>query len=47
MGMGISGLTPDGRLMHLSLKNECLNYSYIYDSVYPVERLVTKLSEKA
>ncbi len=45
MGMGISGLTPDGLLMHKFLKNECLNYSYVYDNDYPVERLVTKISE--
>lgn len=45
MGLGISGLTPDGRLIHKYLKNECLNYNYIYDSNHPVERLVTKLSE--
>lgn len=45
MGMGISGLTPDGLLMHRYLKNECLNYSFVYDSNYPVERLVTKISE--
>lgn len=45
MGMGISGLTPDGRLLHKFLKSECLNYNYIYDSNYPVEKLVTKIAE--
>jgi len=45
IGMGISGLTPDGRLLHKYMKNECLNYNYIYDSNFPVERLVTKISE--
>ena len=43
--MGISGLTPDGRLLHKYLKSECLNYNYIYDSNYPVEKLVTKIAE--
>lgn len=45
VGLGISGLTPDGRLIHKHLKNECLNYNYVYDSTYPVERLVTKLAD--
>lgn len=45
IGLGISGLTPDGRLLHKYLKNECLNYSYVYDSNHPVERLVTKIAE--
>lgn len=47
VGMGISGLTPDGRLVHKYLKSECLNYSYVYDSVHPVERLITKFSQKS
>lgn len=44
-GIGISGLTPDGRIIHKYLKNECLNYNFVYDSPHPIERLVTKLSE--
>lgn len=47
LGMGISGLTPDGRIIHKYLKNECLNYTYVYDANHPVERLVTKLSQKS
>ncbi len=45
VGLGISGLTPDGRIIHKHLKNECLNYNYVYESPHPIEKLVTKLSE--
>lgn len=27
------------------MKNECLNYNYVYNADYPTERLVTKISE--
>jgi len=27
------------------MKNETLNYNYVYNSNYPVDRLVTKISE--
>ena len=29
------------------MKNECMNYNYVYGSDYPTERLVNKLSEKS
>lgn len=45
IGLGISGLTPDGRLLHKYMKNECLNYTYVFDANHPVERLVTKIAE--
>ncbi|MCQ2816857.1 MAG: proteasome subunit alpha [archaeon] len=47
LGMGIAGLTPDGRLLYQFMKNECLNYNYTFNSNYPVERLVIKISEKS
>lgn len=47
MGIGIAGLTPDGRILCNYMKNECLNYSYTYDSDHPVTKLVTKISEKS
>ena len=45
IGIGVAGLTPDGRLLHKIMKNECLNYKYVYNSNYPVSKLATKLSE--
>ena len=32
MGIGIAGLTPDGRLLCRYMKNECLNYSYTFNN---------------
>jgi len=29
------------------MKNETLNYNYVYNADYPVERLVTKIAEKS
>lgn len=27
------------------MKNECLNYNYVYNADYPTERIVTKIAE--
>ncbi len=27
------------------MKNECLNYNYVYNTDFPTERLVTKIAE--
>jgi hypothetical protein len=32
-------------LLHKYMKNETLNYNYVYNANYPVDRLVTKISE--
>ena len=45
MGIGVAGLTPDGRLLHKYMKNECLNYNYVYNADYPVERIVSKIAD--
>ena len=47
IGVGIAGLTPDGRLLYQYMKNQCLNYNYIFNSDCPVEKLVNKISEKS
>ena len=47
LGIGIAGLTPDGRLLYQYMKNECLNYNYTFDSNYPIEKLVVKIAEKS
>lgn len=47
MGIGIAGLTPDGRILCNYMKNECLNYNYTYNSDHPVTKLVTKIAEKS
>lgn len=47
IGIGIAGLTPDGRLLYQFMKNQCLNYNYTYNSEYPIEKLVNKIAEKS
>ena len=47
IGIGIAGLTPDGRLLYQYMKNQCLNYNYTFNSDYPVEKLVNKIAEKS
>jgi len=47
IGIGIAGLTPDGRILYQYMKNQCLNYNYTYNSDYPIEILVNKISEKS
>ncbi|KAG9449689.1 hypothetical protein H6P81_009654 [Aristolochia fimbriata] len=47
IGVAIAGLTADGRVLSRYLRNECINYSYVYDSPLPVGRLVVQLADKA
>jgi 20S proteasome subunit alpha 6 len=47
IGMGIAGLTPDGRLLYQYLKNQCLNYNFTFNSDYPIEKLINKIGEKS
>ena len=47
IGIGIAGLTPDGRILYQYMKNQCLNYNYAYNSDYPIEILVNRISEKS
>jgi len=46
MGISISGLTADARVLCKWLRTECLNYKYVYESQQPVGRLVRKLADK-
>lgn len=47
MGMAISGLTADARVICKYMRNECLNHKYVYDSPHPFGRLLNKLAEKS
>ena len=47
IGIGIAGLTPDGRLLYQYMKNQCLNYNYTFNADYPIEKLVNKIAEKS
>ncbi|KAL2538313.1 Proteasome subunit alpha type-1-B [Forsythia ovata] len=47
IGVAISGLTADGRVLSRHMRNECINYFYSYESQLPVGRLVVQLADKA
>jgi len=46
VGISIAGLTADARILCTWLRSECLNYRYVYDEPFPVNRLVKKLADK-
>jgi 20S proteasome subunit alpha 6 len=46
MGVSISGLTADARLMVRYMRTECLNYRYAQDVPMPVNRLMNQLGNK-
>ena len=47
MGIAISGLISDARVIAQWLRSECLNHRYVYGSGPVVERVVTALSDKS
>lgn len=47
MGMAMAGLTADARVLCKFMRNECLNYKYIYESNHPLNRLILKVAEKS
>ncbi|XP_076178152.1 proteasome alpha6 subunit [Ptiloglossa arizonensis] len=46
MGISISGLTADARMLSRYMRVECIHYKYYHDDVYPVSRLMTSLGNK-
>jgi 20S proteasome subunit alpha 6 len=46
LGVSISGLTADARLMVRWMRTECLNHRYGYDVPLPVSQLLTMLGNK-
>lgn len=47
IGLAISGLTADARVICKYMRNECLNHKYVYDSPHPFGRLMNKFAEKS
>lgn len=47
IGMAISGLTADARVICKFMRTECLNHKYVYDSPHPFGRLLNKVAEKS
>ncbi|CAH1158809.1 unnamed protein product [Phyllotreta striolata] len=46
IGITISGLTADARILSRYMRNECLNYKYSMDSYMPLNRLINILGIK-
>ncbi|KAJ8981856.1 hypothetical protein NQ317_017534 [Molorchus minor] len=46
VGMAISGLTADARILSSYMRNECLNYKYSFDDEMPLNRLISVLGNK-
>lgn len=46
VGITISGLTADARILSRYMRTECLNYKYSHDSHLPLNRLISKLGNK-
>mmetsp|Transcript_0 Transcript_0/g.1 ORF Transcript_0/g.1 Transcript_0/m.1 type:complete len:287 (+) Transcript_0:130-990(+) len=46
MGIAIAGLTADGRVLCRYMRNECLNYKYVFETPMPTSRLVRQVADK-
>ena len=46
LGIAISGITADARVLSRYLRTECLNYKFSYDSAYPITRILMNLGNK-
>lgn len=47
MGICISGMTADARILTKFMRNACLNYQYVYGSKHPCERLIAEIGKKS
>lgn len=46
LGISIAGITADARVLSRYMRQECLNYKYSNDTVFPVSRLIFTLGNK-
>lgn len=47
MGIAVSGLISDARVLAQYMRAECLNHRYVFDAPMQTERLVIKVSDKS
>lgn len=47
IGIAISGLTADGRILCRYMRNECINHRFVYESPLPAGRLVRQIADKS
>lgn len=46
IGISISGLTADARILSRYMRTECLNHKYVHDELLPITRLITNIGNK-
>lgn len=46
VGITISGLTADARMLSRYMRTECLNHKYSHDTLLPVNRLISQMGNK-
>eukprot|EP00210_Caulerpa_lentillifera_P006121 g5848.t1 len=47
LGIAISGLTADGRILCKYMRSACLDYRFVYEAPMPVGRLVRRIADKS
>jgi len=47
MGIAISGLTADARVLSKYMRTECLNHKFVYETPMQTGRLVTQVADKS
>ncbi|KAH3757388.1 Proteasome subunit alpha type-1 [Pelomyxa schiedti] len=47
IGIAISGLCADARVLCKYMRGECMSHNYTFDTPYPVERLVVAVADKS
>jgi len=47
MGIAISGLTADARMLCNFMRTECMDHRYVFDSALPAGRLATMVADKS
>jgi len=47
IGMAMSGLTADARVLCKYMRNECTNHRYTFETSHPINRLLFKIAEKS
>lgn len=47
LGIAISGLNADGRVLCRYMRNECINHRFVFESPMPVGRLVRQVADKS
>jgi 20S proteasome subunit alpha 6 len=45
IGMAMSGLTADARVLCKYMRNECTNHRYTFETSHPINRLLFKIAE--